>query len=193
MKKALPWLLLLAGVVGILASLALSIENIDRLKAPGQTAACDLNPILSCSSVTKSNQAELLGFPNPYIGMAGYAVLATIGTVLLAGARLKRWFWLATEAGLLVAVLFIHYLAFQSLYRIGALCIFCMMVWSVTIPAFWYTSLYVIREGHLKLPPSFKQATDFATRHHADILFIWFAVLILLIGKRFWYYWSGLI
>ncbi|MEX1995619.1 MAG: vitamin K epoxide reductase family protein, partial [Candidatus Saccharimonadales bacterium] len=188
-----PWLLLLAGIVGIAASLILSIENIDQLKNPGQAAACDLSPILSCSSVTKSSQAEVLSFPNPYIGLAGYAIIATIGATLLAGARFKRWFWLATEAGLLLALIFIHYLAFQSLYRIGALCIFCMMVWAVTIPVFWYTTLYNIRAGHIKPPPNLKNAADFAGRHHGDILVIWFGILILLIGKRFWYYWSGLI
>ena len=31
-------------------------------------------------------------------------------------------------------MVFIHWLIFQSLYRIGALCPYCMVVWAVTIP-----------------------------------------------------------
>ena len=29
--------------------------------------------------------------------------------------------------------MFVHWLIFQSLYRIGALCPYCMVVWAVTI------------------------------------------------------------
>ncbi len=37
-------------------------------------------------------------------------------------------------AGTLLGTVFVHWLIFQSLYRIGALCPYCMVVWAVTIP-----------------------------------------------------------
>lgn len=177
----------------MIASIALSVEVFSRLKDPAFVPICNLSPILSCTSVADSPQSEAFGFPNYFLGIAGYAAVVTIGAVLLAGAQLKRWFWVLANVGLLLATLFLHWLIFQTLYRIGALCIFCMVVWAMTIPMFWYSFLYSLREGHIRLPASLKRPAGFASRHHADILLAWFVLIIALVLKRFWYYWSGLI
>ena len=47
---------------------------------------------------------------------------------------LPRWYWAGLAAGTLLGTVFVHWLIFQSLYRIGALCPYCMVVWAVTIP-----------------------------------------------------------
>jgi uncharacterized membrane protein len=190
---SLPWLLLIGGLIGLIASLMLTIEIFDRLKNPHFIPVCNLNPILSCTSVADSQQSHAFGFPNYFIGIAGYAAVATIGCVLLAGAKLSRWFWRLTETGLLFATAFLTWLQFQTLYRIGALCIFCMIVWACTIPIFWYTTLYNFQEGHIGTPPKLRRSLAFARRHHADILLVWFLIIIALILRRFWYYWSTLI
>ncbi|MBX4201319.1 vitamin K epoxide reductase family protein [Candidatus Saccharibacteria bacterium] len=154
---------------------------------------CNLNPVLSCTSVADSNQSHLFGFPNYFIGIAGYAAVVTIGTAILAGGKFKKWFWQSVEAGLLFSVLFITWLQFETLYRIGALCIFCMIVWICTIPLFWYTTLYNLRVGNLRTPRRLQSTVNFAQRHHLDILIIWFLIILILILKRFWYYWSTLV
>lgn len=193
LERALPWILLIGGIIGVLASIMLSIEVFNRLKNPHFVPICNLNPVLSCTSVADSNQAHLFGFPNYFIGIAGYAVAATVGAAILSGARFKRWFWQAVEVGLLFAIVFLTWLQFQTLYRIGALCIFCMIVWTVTIPMFLYITLYNLRAGHIRTPKSLKGIVSFAQRHHGDILVTWFVIIIILILKRFWYYWSTLI
>lgn len=193
LERTLPWLFLIAGAVALIASILLSIEVFDRLKNPSYVPVCNLNPILSCTSVANSNQAHAFGFPNYFIGIAGYAIVATIGAAMLAGAQFKRWFWQITEAGLLFAFLFISWLQFQTLYRIGALCIFCMIVWAMTGPLFWYTTLYNLRHNHIKTPKKLQSVVNFAQRHHGDILLLWFLIIIALILKRFWYYWSTLV
>lgn len=195
LERALPWILLVGGMIALVASVMLSIEVFDRLKNPDYVPACNLNPILSCTSVADSNQAHIFGFPNYFIGIAGYAAVAAIGAVLIAGARFKKWFWQTAQAGMLLAFVFISWLQFQTLYRIGALCIFCMVVWAATGPMFWYLTLYNLDAGYVpkKLTSKFRRTIYFARRHHADILAAWFILIILLILKRFWYYWSGLI
>lgn len=175
------------------ASLLLSIEVFQRLKNPAYVPVCNLNPILSCTSVADSAQSHAFGFPNYFIGIAGYAAVAAIGAAMLAGARFKRWFWQLTELGLLFAFAFLTWLQFQTLYRIGALCIFCMIVWTANAPLFWYVTLYNLRSGNLKLPSKLRRPVEFAQRHHGDILLLWFLVIIALILKRFWYYWSTLL
>jgi uncharacterized membrane protein len=193
LERCLPWILFTGGLIGTIASLLLTIEVFDRLKNPHFVPLCNLNPVLSCTSVADSTQSHAFGFPNYFIGIAGYAVLATVGVALLAGAQFKRWFWLGVEASLIFAMAFITWLQFQTLYRIGALCIFCMVVWAITGPMFWYTTLYNLRGGHIKTPGKLQRAVAFAQRHHGDILLLWFLLIIVLILKRFWYYWSTLI
>jgi uncharacterized membrane protein len=193
LERTLPWLLTICGTIATLASLLLTIEVFNRLQDPSFVPVCNLNPILSCTSVADSSQSHLFGFPNYFIGIAGYAVLVTVGIGMLAGAKFKRWFWLAVEGGLLFAMGFITWLQFQTLYRIGALCIFCMIVWATTAPMFWYTTLYNLRSGNIKTPKKLEKTVAFAGRHHGDILLLWFLLIIFLIGKRFWYYWSTLI
>jgi uncharacterized membrane protein len=193
LDRTLPWILLIGGIIGTLASLLLTIEVFNKLKNPNYESPCNLNPILSCTSVADSAQAHVFGFPNYFIGIAAYAVLATVGAAMLAGAQFKRWFWLGLQCGLILAMAFISWLQFQTLYRIGALCIFCMIVWAVTGPVFWYATLYNFRVGNIKTPSKFKRTVAFAQRHHGDILLLWFLVIIGLILNRFWYYWSTLI
>jgi uncharacterized membrane protein len=192
LERYLPWLMIIAGLVAMIASVMLSIEVFDRLKNPSFVPVCNLNPVLSCTSVADSSQAHAFGFPNYFIGIAGYAAVTAIGLAALAGGRFKKWFWQVVEAGLLLATLFITWLQFETLYRIGALCLFCMIVWVATIPTFWYVTLYNLRVGNIKTPKPLQRAVGFANRHHGDILVLWFVIIIALILKRFWYYWSTL-
>lgn len=188
----LPWLLLICGVVGIVAASVLTVELIDHYKNPGYVPVCNLNPVFSCSNVTLSDQAHAFGFPNEFIGIAGWAVVATVGGALLAGASFKRWFWRLLNIGLLFAAAFITWLQFQTLYRIGALCLFCMVTWAVTIPAFWYVTIFNLRESHLPTPKRWTGIIRFLQRHHTDVVVLWFLIIIALVLKRFWYYFGSL-
>lgn len=185
-------LLSVGGLIGLLAAFVLSVEKLEILKDPSFQPSCNINPILSCGSVMITPQAEAFGFPNPFLGILGFTAVAVTGFAMLAGAKFKRWYWLALQLGLLFAVGFVHWLIFQTIYRIGALCPYCMVVWAVTIPMFWYTLLYNLREGHIKVPGKLKAANSFIQRHHADILLVWFLGILGIITYEFWYYWSSL-
>ena len=190
-KKVYPWLLVIAGVLGIIASLVLSIEKIALLKDPTYSASCNINPVLSCNNIIKTPQASLLGFPNPFIGMAAYAMVLTTGVAVIAGGKFKRWYWQIFQLGTLAGVVFVHWLIHQSLYSIGALCLFCMLAWTVTIPSFLYTLLWNLREGNIVPPKSLRGAAAFFDRHHVDILVVWYLAIIFAILNRFWYYFGG--
>jgi uncharacterized membrane protein len=193
LSQALPWLLLIGGLMVTAASIALSVEVFNRLKNPNFIPVCNLNPVLSCTNVADSAQSHLFGFPNYFLGIAGYAALATIGAAMLAGAKFKRWFWLLVQFGLSFAFIFMCWLQFETLYRIGALCLFCMVLWVWTGPMFWYVTLYNLDTKVIKTPKRLRGVIGFALRHHVDILLVWFLLIIALILKRFWYYWSGLV
>ncbi|WP_442816071.1 vitamin K epoxide reductase family protein [Streptosporangium sp. NBC_01810] len=74
------------GALGLSAAFTLSVEKIALLKDPAYVPTCSINPILSCGSVMITPQAEVFGFPNPLLGIAGFAIVTTTGAGLLAGA-----------------------------------------------------------------------------------------------------------
>jgi uncharacterized membrane protein len=145
LADVLPWLLLVAGAIALLASIMLSIEVFDRLKNPNYVPACNLNPILSCTSVADSSQAHAFGFPNYFIGVAGYAVLTTVGVAMLAGAQFKRWFWLLVEVGLIFATANIKVhprlkgtLAFAQRHHADILLVWFLIIILLILKRFWY-------------------------------------------------------
>jgi uncharacterized membrane protein len=140
--------------------------------------------------VTTSDQAHAFGFPNEFLGLAGYAVATAVGLAMLAGAEFKKWFWKLVTGGLFFSVVFISWLQFQTLYRIGALCLFCMIVWAVTIPMFIFTLLYSLKQKHIKPLPILEPLTKIFIKFPGETLVAWYLIIVALILKRFWYYWS---
>jgi uncharacterized membrane protein len=182
--RMLPWLLVIGGALGFLAAFVLTVERIELLKNPAYVPSCSISPILSCGSVMTKWQASLFGFPNPLLGIAGFAVVVTIGVLLLARVRLPRWFWVGLQVGATLGVVFIHWLAFQSLYSIGALCPYCMVVWAVMIPIFWYVTLSNLRR---------RRWARVLVENHAVVLTVWLLGIVGLIVLRFWDYWVSLL
>ncbi len=193
LPQTIAYILAIGGAIGFLAAMILTIEKIELIKNPAYVPSCNISPLISCGSVMKTWQASAFGFPNSLIGIAGFAIVTTTGVALLAGAMFKKWYWRGLQLGTLFGVGFVTWLMYQSVYRIKALCPYCMVVWSVVIPIFWYTTLYNLREGNIPTPKKLKSPVNWAQRHHADVLIVWYLIIIGLILNHFWYYWSTLI
>ena len=80
-----------------------------------------------------SKQAEVFGFPNSLIGVATFAMMLVIAVALFFGVRFPKLFWQLVFAGTALAVIFCHWLAFQTTFIIGALCPYCMVAWFATL------------------------------------------------------------
>ncbi|MFC7590798.1 vitamin K epoxide reductase family protein [Nonomuraea antimicrobica] len=191
--RLLPRLLFVGGGIGLIAAFVLTIEKVALLEDPSYVPSCSINPVLSCGSIMRTAQAELFGFPNPLLGIASFAIVTTVGAVLLARAALPRWFWLGLQAGVTGGVVFVHWLIFQSLYVIGALCPYCMIVWAVTVPIFWYVTLHNVVRRHLPASAAVRRLAGTLATYHSVPLTVWFLALVAMIGVRFWDYWSTLV
>lgn len=192
LKQTLPYIFLIAGVLGIVASFALTYDKIQVLKNPSYSPGCNLSPILSCGSVMKTEQASVLGVPNTIFGLMAFSMLTMLSVVLLAGATFRRWLWLLINIGALGGFLFFLYLFFQAIFHIHAICPYCFVIWLIVPPVLWYTTLYNLREGNLKtmfLKPKVKAWIE---RHHGDILLAWYLIFFAILLNRFWYYWQTL-
>lgn len=190
LTKAIPYLLIGGGIIGLICSFIITQDKLDLAENPHFVPSCNLNPIISCGSVMSSKQGSLFGFPNPWLGLAAFAVLVTVGVSILAGAKFKRWFWLGLETGIVLGTAFAYWLLLESVYRIKALCPYCLTVDVVVITLIWYVTLYNIEEGHIVLPARLIGLVDFARKHHLDILLAWFIILIAIILQHFWYYYG---
>jgi uncharacterized membrane protein len=186
-RAASAWWVLIAGVVGLISSVTLTIEKIEILVNPAYVPSCSINPVLSCGSVMITEQASAFGFPNPLIGIAGFTVVVVTGVLAVTKVRLPRWYWAGLAIGTALAVVFIHWLIFQTLYRIGALCPYCMVVWAVTIPLLVVVSSIALR------PLAGNVVARVLYTWRWSIVALWFTAVVLLILVRFWNYWSTLI
>lgn len=180
--RASSMALVLGGAIGLVASLILVIERFELLMDPTYVPSCSLNPVLSCGSVMTSTQAAVFGFPNPVLGIPSFTVVLVAGILLVAEVPLPQWFWQGLAIGMTAGVVFVHWLIFQSLYRIGALCPYCMTVWAVSVP------LWVVAASH-----SFSTEPVFLRRWKWTFVVLWFTVVVLLCAERFWSYWSTLV
>nr|WP_279672441.1 vitamin K epoxide reductase family protein [Flexivirga meconopsidis] len=127
------WILSICGAIGLVAAGTLSIEKYKLLTNPFYAPSCNVSATINCGTVMQSDQAAAFGFPNPFIGLVGFAVVLTIGVAVLAGARFSRWFWWGLTAGVAAGLVFVGWLAFQSIFVIEALCPYCMAVWAVML------------------------------------------------------------
>ncbi len=172
-RKPFGWLLLVTGVVSWLASGALVLDRLELYKDPNAITNCDVNPWISCGKVMATHQAELFGFPNPLIGVFAFAVIITTAMVLLAGARLSRWYWVGLQVGVTLGMIMIAWLWSQALYAIGILCPYCMVVWAMMIPLFVWTTVRNLQHGVIPAPAP-------VTRFLAD--WAWVIVGLLYLG-----------
>ncbi|MFV0128552.1 vitamin K epoxide reductase family protein [Streptomyces sp. HMX112] len=186
--RALAWTLVVTGAAGLLAAWVITLDKFRLLADPDFQPGCGLNPVVSCGSVMKSEQASVFGFPNPMLGLVAYGMVIAIGLALLSGARPRRWYWLGLNAGTLFGVGFCTWLTHQSLYRINALCLWCCLAWAATIVMFWYVTSHNVRNGLLPAPAGtrafFAEFTWVAPVVHIGII----GMLVL---TRWWDFWTG--
>lgn len=160
------------GAIGWFASFELLTEFIKTLKNADYVPNCSISILVTCGPNMESPQGSILGFSNTIIGVAAFVAPVAVGVALLAGARFAPWFWWLYQAGLLLGFGLVLWLAQQSIFVLGTLCPWCMVVWSVMIPLWWVGFLRPHAKGDVPHSAS-------ATRLFAG-LYSWSWVIIVL-------------
>lgn len=125
------------GAIGWFASWELLTEFIKTLQSPGYAPNCNVSVLVTCGPNMASWQGSILGFSNTIIGVSAFVAPIVVGAALLAGARFSRWFWHLYQLGLFAGFVFIIWLSVESVFSLGTLCPWCMVVWTVMIPLWW--------------------------------------------------------
>ncbi len=181
----------IGGALGLIAMTWQSSERIHMLKNPGVTLQCNLNPVVDCGSVLSNRLAALFGFPNAFLGMIFFAILATSGLVLLSGGTFKSWYRHFVLAVTLFLAGFSVWFFGVSLYSIGKICIFCAVGWLVSVPIVWYGIRQYLQTSPKKLSEPGQQVLQWLTKHHIDVVVLTYAVMLLLFLTRFREYYFG--
>lgn len=146
-----PWILgiflTIAGAAGWWAAFQLTIDKFLVLEHPKADLNCNISVLVQCGKNLGSWQGSVFGFPNPILGLGGFAAVIAVGVSLLAGAQFAKWFWIAFNVGIAGALVFVAWLIHESIFDLGTLCPWCMLVWSVTIPLFWVVTARNLAQG----------------------------------------------
>ena len=175
------------SALGLTASAMLSIDKVKLLIDPSFQPSCNFNPVLSCGSVMKTAQASVFGFPNSFLGLVGFGIMLTFSVLVAARVVLPRWVVAGGAVGATAGTVLVHWLAFQSLYRIGALCPWCMVVWVVTIPM----AVWLVLASVQSYRPN--GAVRGLWEWRFTLVGAWYVAVLVLILVRFWDYWRTLL
>ncbi len=185
-----PIALIFFGVMGWIASFGLTLERLAVASDPGYATACDISPFISCKSVMLSEQAALLGFPNPLIGIAAFFAPVVIGFAILAGAKFAGWYWNLFLLGHVFALGFVFWLFSASVYSIGSLCLYCMVAWAATIPLFWSILGHNLKEGYLGIRAM--PVGEFVFEWAWVLTVLTYVSMLAVIVVHFWAFWPTL-
>lgn len=188
LEKAYPFIVLVLGGLGLLAAFILTVDKIKLLKDPSFIPDCNINPIFSCGSVMKTQQAEIFGIPNTLVGIIAFSMIIAIAVTMLFGARMKPWFWKLFTLGAAGGLADVVYLFYQGIYRINAICPYCALTWTVVIALFVYSLAWSIRQGYIVFPKKLKSVSNFIATNHTGIILLSYIVIVVLILNHFWWY-----
>lgn len=152
--------MLVGALLSLLAAFVLSVEAFQLAKNPGAQLSCSVNVIINCATVAKHPTSELLGFPNPFLGLIAEPIVITVAIAGLAGVRFPRLFMFGAQIGYTLGFIFAWILFYISFVIIQALCPWCLLVTLTTTLVWFAITRYNIRENNLYLPSKLQSAAS---------------------------------
>ena len=179
--------MLFSACLSLIASFVLSVDAVRLAADPSTSLSCNINAVLSCGTVGASWQAQLFGFPNAFLGLIAEPVVITVAVASLGGVRFPRWFMFAAQVVYTLGVLFAYWLLYESMFSIGALCPWCLLVTVSTTLVFATLTHVNIRDGNLPLPPRTRSTLRDAIDADLDVIIvtIWLLALALAIAMKY--------
>jgi len=179
--------MLIGAILSLVAAFVLSVDAIQIAKNPDAELSCSVNVIVNCATVAKHPSSELFGFPNSFLGLMAEPVVITVAIAGLAGIAFPRKFMFAAQIGYTLGFIFAIYLFFTSMFVIGALCPWCLLVTASTTFVWFSITRYNIRENNLYLPKKAQKAAHRFIEKDYDklVLGIFISVLIAMVFLKY--------
>lgn len=134
----LEWLVLVLGsVLGVLSSFIQLIERINYADNPATSLACNINSVLSCSTVFDGWQSSVFGFSNSIICLTFFSIMLGVALSGKYGTKISYKLRLLMHLISLFFLVFGAWYLYQSAFSIGALCLFCTFCYIGVVSINW--------------------------------------------------------
>ena len=186
-EKGLYITMLVAGILAFLAAFVLSAEKVHLLQNPDAVLSCTVNLVLNCASVMKTPQASVFGFPNSFIGVAGFAIVIAVAMGGLLKVKYSRAYLVTAQFFYGLGLIFSYWLFFQSVYVIQVLCPWCLVVTFMTTIIFEALLRINLRRNNFSL----SKTTNGKVQKFLDkdfdklIVAVWIVLLVALVLGKF--------
>ncbi|MEZ7898880.1 MAG: vitamin K epoxide reductase family protein [Flaviflexus sp.] len=170
--------MIIAGVLGLVASVELLLSELALRADPAASLYCDVNALLACSTFLTSWEGSLLGFPNSYVGIAGFAALIGLGIYLLIKKSLPRVMWIIVGIAAVVSFMALLWFQYTSFIVARTICPWCLVIWSALIPFITQSA------GQVHANLSGKESAIW--RYRWAIIAVWYAIVIVFALVYFW-------
>lgn len=179
--------MLFSACLSLTASFVLSLDALALARDPLADLSCNINATISCGAVGNSPQASLFGFPNAFLGLVAEPVVITIAVASLCKVKFPRGFMLAAQLVYTLGLVFAYWLFFQSMFVIGALCPWCLLVTLSTTLVFTSLTHVNVRDNNLFLPKRLHEAGLASLRMGIDVLVVtvWLLAMTALVVWKY--------
>ncbi|PFG33704.1 vitamin K epoxide reductase family protein [Sanguibacter antarcticus] len=176
-----------SATLSLVAAFVLSYDAVTLAANPAAALSCNINAVLNCGAVGLSWQASLFGFPNAFLGLITEPVVLTIAVAALAGVRFPRWFMFTAQVVYLLGLAFAVWLFSQSMWVIGAVCPWCLVITVSTSLVFLTLLHFNVREDNLYLPARAQARVTGWVRNDYDLYagIVWVGILLGLVVMKY--------
>lgn len=121
-------ILIFAGLLGMYASLILSIDKLRIAEDPTYVIDCKISDVVDCTKVMNTPEASVLGFPNTFFGLICYSACFTFGLCLLLNrGNITSIIWKLGLPFATIAFLFSYWLLYRAESVYSAICPYCLL------------------------------------------------------------------
>jgi uncharacterized membrane protein len=174
--------MLVGSILSLISSFVLSNDAVELAKNSHAALSCSVNLVVNCASVALHPTAHLFGFPNSFIGMMSEPVVITVAIAGLAGVQFPRFFRFVAQIVYTLGLIFALTLLYISMFVIGALCPWCLLVTLTTILVWFAITRYNIRENNLYLSQHISRKAHSITEKNYDKFVMAVVVAIIVAG-----------
>jgi uncharacterized membrane protein len=183
--------MLIGSILSLIASFVLSVESLELAKNPDASLSCSVNVIVNCATVAKHPSAEMLGFPNSFLGMIAEPIVITVAIAGLVGIKFPRKFMFTAQIFYTLGLVYALVLFGISFFIIQALCPWCLLVTATTLFVWFAITRYNIREDNLYLPKEVtKRLKGFIVKDYDKLVL--FGLVFLMVAAIIVKYGDGL-
>lgn len=180
--------MMVAGVLGMFASLELLLAEKELLQNPTANLSCDINPLIGCGKfLTSEFNTLFFGISNSIFGLAFFGGITALGMVLATKGRFGVWLWRALDVAVVLAAAWLVWFQHTAFFVERALCPYCLVTWFVTIPLIVQVLARSAQAGHFPVPDA---ARRFLVHGRWWIVAAVYAVVVVMAVVIFWDTWK---